>query len=247
MRKLVAANWKMNGLKADGVKLARDLANLAVSEKLNSELAICPPATLLMAVAEALQRSPVLLGGQDCHAQEKGAHTGDISAAMLKDAGCRYVILGHSERRIAHHESDADVRAKLVAAHRAGLAAILCVGESEDQRRSGETLAVIERQLSNSLPPGLAGLSPSNLSVAYEPVWAIGSGHTPAPAEVTGVHARIRRLLGSRLREVRILYGGSVKPQNAGDLLTAPEVDGALVGGASLVLDDFWAIARASG
>jgi triosephosphate isomerase len=251
MRKLVAANWKMNGLKADGVKLARDLAMRAASEKLNSELVICPPATLLISVAEALRNSPVLLGGQDCHAEEKGAHTGDISAAMLKDAGCRYVILGHSERRIAHHESDAEVRAKLAAAQRAGLAAILCVGESEAQRRAGETLAVIERQISNSLPPGLAGLDAASLAVAYEPVWAIGSGHTPTPAEVTGVHARIRaqicQILGSRWREVRVLYGGSVKPQNAHDLLAAPEVDGALVGGASLVLDDFWAIAGACG
>jgi triosephosphate isomerase len=247
MHKLVAANWKMNGLKEAGVDLARGLAMRAASEKLNSELVICPPATLLISVAEVLRGSPVHLGGQDCHAEEKGAHTGDISAAMLKDAGCRYVILGHSERRIVHHESDAEVRAKLAAARLAGLAAILCVGENEDQRKSGETLAVIERQLTNSLPTGLAGLNASDLSIAYEPVWAIGSGHTPTAAEVTRVHARIRQVLGSRLREVRILYGGSVKPQNAHELLTAPEVDGALVGGASLILDDFWAIARACG
>jgi triosephosphate isomerase (TIM) len=247
MRKLVAANWKMNGLKAGGAMLARDLALRATSGKLASELVICPPATLLIVVAEALKGSPIGLGGQDCHAEDKGAHTGDISAAMLKDAGCRYVILGHSERRAEHHESDADVCAKLAAARKAGLAIILCVGESETERQAGKTRDVVEHQLTGSLPPGLAGLDASNLAVAYEPVWAIGSGRTPTPAEVSEIHAGIRQVLGSRLREVRILYGGSVKPQNARDLMTAPEVDGALVGGASLMLDDFWAIARACG
>ena len=210
MRKLVAANWKMNGLRAGGVTLARDLAQRAASGKLASELVICPPATLLISVAEALKGSPIGLGGQDCHAEEKGAHTGDISAAMLKDAGCRYVILGHSERRAAHHESDADVRAKLAAARKAGLAVILCVGESESERQDGKTLDVVERQLAGSLPPGLAGLDAANLAIAYEPVWAIGSGRTPTPAEVSGIHARIRQALGPRLSEVRILYGGSV-------------------------------------
>jgi len=247
MRKLVAANWKMNGLKAGGVMLARDLAKRVATGKLSSELVICPPATLLIAVAEALKGSPIGLGGQDCHAEEKGAHTGDISAVMLKDAGCRYVILGHSERRASHHESDADVRAKVAAARKAGLAVILCVGESETERQAGKTLDVVERQLVGSLPPDLAGLDASNLAVAYEPVWAIGSGRTPTPLEVTEIHARIRQALGPRLREVRILYGGSVKPQNARELMTAPEVNGALVGGASLLLDDFWAIARACG
>ena len=247
MRKLVAANWKMNGLKAGGVMLARDLAQRVATGKLSSELVICPPATLLIAVAEALKGSSIALGGQDCHAQEKGAHTGDISAVMLKDAGCRYVILGHSERRSGHHESDADVRAKVLAARKAGLAAILCVGESEAERQAGKTLDVVSRQLADSLPPGLAGMDAANLAIAYEPVWAIGSGRTPTPAEVTEIHAGIRQALGSQLREVRILYGGSVKPQNARELMTAPEVNGALVGGASLALDDFWAIARSCG
>ena len=245
-RKLIAGNWKMNGLKADGLALARDLARRAAAETLAAELVVCPPATLLMSVAEALAGSVIALGGQDCHTEPAGAHTGDIAAPMLRDAGCTQVILGHSERRAEHHESDALVCAKATAARKAGLGVILCVGETAEERDAGLTLAVVTRQLGGSLPQGLGA---AELVVAYEPVWAIGTGRTPTPADVAAVHAHIRAELGRRVADaatVRILYGGSVKPANARALLSAPEVDGALVGGASLVAEDFWAIAKAA-
>ncbi|MFO1189013.1 MAG: triose-phosphate isomerase [Alphaproteobacteria bacterium] len=243
---LVAGNWKMNGLAADGVARARDIARRRGAEPgLDCEILICPPATVVRSVSEALGGSAVALGGQDCHAEASGAFTGDVSAEMLKDAGCRYVILGHSERRALHGESDAVVHAKAKAAWRAGLVAIVCVGETEAERDAGQTLAVVGRQIAGSIP---AGATPDPLVVAYEPVWAIGTGRTPTPAEVNEVHAEIRRVLGQRVaagRPVRILYGGSVKPDNAKVLLSLPDVDGALVGGASLKADDFWAIAMA--
>jgi triosephosphate isomerase len=245
-RKLIAGNWKMNGLKADGLALARDLARREAAEKLGAELVVCPPATLLSGVADALAGSGIALGGQDCHSEPAGAHTGDIAAPMLRDAGCTHVILGHSERRTAHHESDALVCAKAAAARKAGLSVILCIGETAEERDAGQTLAVVARQLSGSLPLGLGA---AELVIAYEPIWAIGSGRTPTPADVAAVHAHIRAELGKRVADaaaVRILYGGSVKPANARALLTAPEVDGALVGGASLVAGDFWAIAKAA-
>ena len=244
-RKLIAGNWKMNGLKADGLALARDLARREAAEKLGAELVVCPPATLLIGVAEALAGSAIALGGQDCHTEPAGAHTGDIAAPMLRDAGCTHVILGHSERRTAHHESDALVCAKAMAARKAGLSVILCIGETAEERDAGQTLAAVARQLSGSLPQGLGA---AELVIAYEPIWAIGTGRTPTPADVAAVHAHIRAELGKRVGDaaaVRILYGGSVKPANARALLTAPEVDGALVGGASLVAADFWAIAKA--
>jgi triosephosphate isomerase len=253
LRKLVAGNWKMNGLHAEGVALAREIGHRAVQAQreaahhLGCDLLVCPPATLLSAVRAVLEGSHVALGGQDCHTAQQGAHTGDISAAMLKDAGCGYVILGHSERRTDHRESDALVRAKAAAARAAGLVAIVCVGETLAERDAGRTIEVVSRQLAGSLPEGLDAAS---VVIAYEPVWAIGTGRTPTTAEVAAVHAEIRRLLEGRVgdpAEVRILYGGSVKPANARELMAVPHVDGALVGGASLVAADFWAIAQACG
>jgi triosephosphate isomerase len=245
-RKLVAGNWKMNGLKADGLALAREVARRAASEPPGAELVVCPPATLLSLAADALAGSGVGLGGQDCHTRPAGAHTGDISAPMLRNAGCSHVILGHSERRLEHHESDALVRAKAKAARGAGLVVILCIGETAQQRDNGHTLQVVTRQLAGSVPEGL---SAAELVIAYEPVWAIGTGRTPSIGDIAAVHAHIRAELARRVADpaaLRVLYGGSVKPGNARALLQSPEIDGALVGGASLVADDFWAIAKAA-
>ena len=252
-RKLVAGNWKMNMLHDDGLALARELAHRAVAAgraanpHLACELLICPPATLLFSLAEALTGSTILLGGQDCHADAKGAHTGDLSAEMLKDAGCGHVILGHSERRANHGESDEIVRAKTAGARRAGLVAVVCVGESEAERVAGEALSVVARQLAGSIPPDMGA---ADLVIAYEPVWAIGTGRTPTTGDIGEMHAHIRRRLADSVAEpdgIRILYGGSVKPANAGELLAVADVDGALIGGASLVAGDFWAIARSCG
>jgi triosephosphate isomerase len=209
------------------------------------ELLVCPPATLIGLVAEALVGSPVALGAQDCHADDAGAHTGDVSAPMLADLGCRYAIVGHSERRADHGESSATVRAKAAAAQRAGLTAIVCVGETWAEREADRTVAAVASQLAESVPEGAAA---GNLVIAYEPVWAIGSGRTPTAGQVAEVHALIRRELAERAgnaAEVRILYGGSVKPANARELLAVPNVDGALVGGASLKAGDFLGIAAA--
>ena len=246
-RKLIAGNWKMNGLRADGLALARELVRLSRSVEGGPDLLVCPPATLLPAVADVLAGSAIALGGQDCDARPGGAHTGDISAAMLGDAGCSYVILGHSERRIDHHESDALIRAKVQAAHAAGLIAIVCIGETGQERDAGRTLDVVSRQLAGSLPDELAT---DALVVAYEPVWAIGTGRTPTAVDVAAVHAHIRAELAGRIADAaasRVLYGGSVKPGNARELMHLPNVDGALVGGASLDAADFWAIARNAG
>ncbi len=242
-RKLIAGNWKMNGRLDDGRALARDLAGrLRAADGLPCDVLVCPPAQLLAPVGEAIAGSGIALGAQDCHVAEKGAHTGDISAAMLADVGCSHVIVGHSERRGEHGEGDAEVCAKAAAALAAGLVPIVCVGESEAQRVAGEALEVIARQIEGSLPEGESGLV-----VAYEPIWAIGTGRTATPEDVAEVHAHIRALLCRRLGEaagaaVRILYGGSVKGANAAALLAVPDVDGALVGGASLQAEDFWAI-----
>jgi triosephosphate isomerase (TIM) len=248
MRKLAAGNWKMNGLKAEGLALARDIVARAGRRGAPAcDLLLCPPATLLAPVAAAIAGSNVALGGQNCHAASSGAHTGEISAAMLKDAGCAYVILGHSERRTDQGETDAQVRAKVAAAHQAGLCSIVCIGETLAQRDAGETLAVIERQIAGSLPEALDSRA---LVIAYEPVWAIGTGRTPTSQQVADVHGHIRRLLAGKATDpaaVRILYGGSVKPSNAQELMGVADVDGALVGGASLIAADFWAIAEACG
>jgi triosephosphate isomerase (TIM) len=246
MRKLIAGNWKMNGLKADGVALAKELVRRAAAGSPAPDLLLCPPATLLTLVADVIAGSNIRLGGQDCHTRQRGAHTGDISAAMLKDAGCSHVILGHSERRTDHHESDALIRAKVKAAREAGLVAILCVGETAQERDAGRCLDTVSRQIAGSLPEGL---SAAELVIAYEPVWAIGTGRTPTPADIAAVHAHLRAALEGRVAgaaSVRLLYGGSVKPNNAWELLRIANVDGALVGGASLDAADFWAIAEAA-
>jgi triosephosphate isomerase len=239
VRPLVAGNWKMNGLAVAEGDLTK-IVNGASGIK--ADLMVCPPATLIADFAAAARGSAVAIGGQDCHAQPSGAHTGDIAAEMLKDAGATAVIVGHSERRTDHHETDTQVHAKALAAHRAGLTAIVCIGEQRAEREGGQTLAVIGRQLDGSLPDRAAGLV-----VAYEPVWAIGTGLTPTPADVAEAHAFIRKKLteryGAEGAGVRILYGGSVKPSNAQELLTIANVNGALVGGASLKATDFLAIA----
>lgn len=240
---LVAGNWKMNGLAASRSELAKIMAG-APAFAGRAELMVCPPATLIADFAAAARGSPVTIGAQDCHAAGSGAHTGDISAEMLADAGARAVIVGHSERRTDHHETDAEVRAKAQAAWRAGLIAIVCVGEQRSQREAGKTLEVVGGQLDGSLPDGATA---AKLVVAYEPVWAIGTGLTPTRGDVAEVHAFVRKRLTGRLggdaERIRILYGGSVKPANAKELLTVPEVNGALVGGASLKAEDFLGIA----
>jgi triosephosphate isomerase (TIM) len=244
-RPLVAGNWKMNGLAASVAELDRIVAAAPGMSGL-ADLMICPPATLVAAFAARAAGSAVAIGGQDCHAKASGAFTGDIAAEMLRDAGASAVIVGHSERRTYHRETDADVCAKAGAAWRAGLVAIVCVGESRDERVSGRTLDVVGTQIAGSLPDGATAAS---LVVAYEPVWAIGSGLTPTPQDVADVHGFIRARLTGRFgaagEGVRILYGGSVKPGNARELMTVADVDGALVGGASLKADEFLAIAGA--
>ena len=237
-KQLVAGNWKMNGRRADAVALARAIADRARAPHA-CELLVCPPATLLVPVGDALAGGDVRLGGQDCHAALAGAYTGSISAEMLEDAGCSHVIVGHSERRHGLGESDADVRAKADAAWRAGLVAIVCVGETRAEREAGSAVAVVTGQLAGSVPEGAIA---DKLVVAYEPVWAIGTGLTPTTADITEIHAAIRRHIPAG---TRILYGGSVNPKNAAEILALPEVDGALVGGASLKAEDFWAIAAA--
>jgi len=240
-KKLVAGNWKMNGLREDGAALARALADRAAAgEGHGSELLVCPPATLLSIVGGMLSGSGILLGGQDCHASAKGPHTGDISAEMLADLGCTHVIVGHSERRHGHGETDVIIRDKIAGAWRAGLVAILCVGETQHQREKGEAIGVVATQLAESLPSGTA---PERLIIAYEPVWAIGTGLTATTNDIAAMHAEIRVRIP---RGTRILYGGSVNPKNAAAILTCEDVDGALVGGASLAADDFWSIAMVS-
>ncbi len=243
---LVAGNWKMNGLRAALTEIA-DMAKVYDSAlKSKVDLLICPPVTLVQAASSVAVGTGIGIGAQDCHAKASGAHTGDISAEMLADAGATFVIVGHSERRADHGESDAEVRAKAEAAIRAGLVAIVCVGETEAQRRGGQALDVVGGQLDGSIPPGLTG---AQLVVAYEPVWAIGTGLTPTADDVADVHAFIRArlgvLLGADGAGVRILYGGSVKPSNAVELMGVANVDGALVGGASLKAVDFMGIAAA--
>lgn len=238
--KLVAGNWKMNGLRAEGLALAGELARRAGAEAKDGpacDLLICPPATLLSAAAGVIAGSGIMLGAQDCDAAPKGAHTGDISAEMLADAGCTHVILGHSERRHGHGETDAEIRAKMDGARRAGLIAVLCVGETQQQREAGAALEVVAGQLAGSLPEGAP---PDQLIIAYEPVWAIGSGLSATADDIARMHAAIRAQLSG---DTRILYGGSVNPQNAAGILGLPDVDGALVGGASLDAEAFWAIA----
>jgi triosephosphate isomerase (TIM) len=243
MRKLAAGNWKMNGTVA-ALDEVRSL--LSAHPAPGCEMLLCPPATLVARMAALANGSALAVGGQDCHPKASGAHTGDISALMLKDVGASHVILGHSERRADHGETDALVRAKAEAALAAGLVAVVCIGETEAERDAGQTLAVIGGQLDGSLP---AGATAANLVIAYEPVWAIGTGRTPTLAEIAEVHAflrnRLRGLIGDAADGVRLLYGGSVKPSNAAEIFAVPHVDGALVGGASLKAADFGAIVAA--
>jgi triosephosphate isomerase len=237
-RPLVAGNWKMNGTTAS-LKEARLLAGMLKDVRLKCEVMICPPATLIGAIRTVTKGARIRLGGQDCHWNPSGAHTGDISAEMLGDAGCSAVIVGHSERRAEHGETDDMVRGKAEAAYRAGLVAIVCIGETLEQRKAGETLAVISRQLKGSVP---AGATAMNTVIAYEPVWAIGTGITPTVGEVAEAHQSIRRQTDP---DLRILYGGSVKPANAAELMAVANVSGALVGGASLKAADFIGILKA--
>jgi triosephosphate isomerase len=239
---LIAGNWKMNGAVSESVALARAVADGAPA---GCAILVCPPAVLIPAVVTALENSSIAVGGQDCHFAENGAHTGDIAATMLVDTGCSHVILGHSERRADHGESDELVRAKAEAAYGAGLIAIVCVGETLEERDSGETLARISSQIEGSLPPAATA---ANTVIAYEPVWAIGTGRTPTTVDVDEVHAHIRgdieRRFGAGMAaELLILYGGSMKPSNAAELLAIDGVDGGLIGGASLKSEDFLAIA----
>jgi len=245
-RLLIAGNWKMNGLKADGVALAQGVAAKVKAEAPKCDMLVCPPATLVDAVAQAVAGSGLAVGGQDCHADKSGAHTGDIAAVALKDLGASYVIVGHSERRADHGESDATVNAKAAAALSAGLVAIICIGETEKERDAGLTIKVVGEQFLGSLPEGATA---ANTVIAYEPVWAIGTGRTPSTADVAEVHGAIRALAAdSRGADfaagLRILYGGSMKPSNAQELLALEDVDGGLIGGASLKVEDFWAIAQ---
>jgi triosephosphate isomerase len=248
-RPLIAGNWKMNGLKKDGKALASALAKHMKKKKKGTrpfDMLVCPPFTLLGAVGGALKGSAVMLGAQDCHVSESGAHTGDISPGMLKDLGCDYVIVGHSERRADHKEGNALVKAKAEAALKAGLKVIVCIGETLAQRDAGRTIAVNRRQLRGSLP---GGATAANTVIAYEPVWAIGTGRVATPDQAQEVHAAIRRALIRALGEeeaakTRILYGGSMKPDNAKELMDLEDVDGGLIGGASLKAKDFWAIAK---
>jgi triosephosphate isomerase (TIM) len=245
-RKLIAGNWKMNGLRSSLNEAAAIAKGYDLALKAKLDLALCPPATLLFTASAALLGSGIASGGQDCHTAASGAFTGDISAAMVADSGATYCIVGHSERRTLHGETDAIVAAKAEAALAQRLIAIICVGETRIEREAGRASAVVRRQVKNSIP---ADADPARLVVAYEPVWAIGTGLTPTPTDIAEIHALIRSDLVKRFGKlagqgVRILYGGSVKPGNAAELLAIADVDGALVGGASLIAADFIAIAQ---
>ncbi|MEL7049116.1 MAG: triose-phosphate isomerase [Pseudomonadota bacterium] len=246
MRPIVAGNWKMNGLKS-AIAEAKTLADHLKSHADNThcDVMICPPATLLMVMAEVMKEH-IQFGAQDCHWQQNGAHTGDVSAEMVKDAGAHAVIVGHSERREDHGETDSIVQKKAAAAHDAGLTAIICIGETSGQRDAGLTLNVVARQLEGSLPKTATA---ANTIIAYEPVWAIGTGKTPTTDDVAVVHESIRQraqeLMGEDGQSLRLLYGGSVKPANAEELMAVPNVNGALVGGASLKAEDFIGILAA--
>ncbi|MBN8998950.1 MAG: triose-phosphate isomerase [Rhizobiales bacterium] len=243
---LVVGNWKMNGVKASAAEFGRIAEAYRPELRKHVQLVVCPPTTLLSTFAVIAVGSRVAIGAQDCHPGTYGAHTGDISAEMVADAGATFVIVGHSERRIAHRESDADAAGKVRAVHDAGLISILCVGETAEERRSGQALAVIDGQLDGSMPEGI-DLTADDLVIAYEPVWAIGTGVTPSLDDIAEMHDHIRARLGERLgaegARMHILYGGSVKPSNAAEILSLPDVNGALVGGASLKAEDFLGIA----
>lgn len=245
-RPLIAGNWKMNGKRAEVAALAGNLAGRCTEAgDTKFDMLVCPPFTLLSRVVDVAGDSGLFVGAQDCHTAGKGAHTGDIAAGMLADLGCTHVILGHSERRTDHGESSDLVRAKTEAAWAAGLIAIVCVGETEQERDAGNTLKIVGEQVAGSVPDGATA---ANTVIAYEPVWAIGTGRTATPEEAQEVHAFIRDELQNRFGDeaggMRILYGGSMKPGNAAELISLADIDGGLIGGASLVADDFWAISQ---
>jgi triosephosphate isomerase len=247
-KKLIAGNWKMNCLQAEGLALAKDVAAQVKAGKFDCDFLICPPFTLLGQIKKCLRGTKIALGAQDVHFAEKGAHTGDISPLMLTDLGCAYTIIGHSERRVDHAESNELICKKAVAAHNAGLNTVICIGESGAERDAGKTIKVCQDEINGSVP---ADSTAKNTVIAYEPIWAIGTGKTPTAADVEEVHAAIRKALAKKLgtavaNKMRILYGGSVKPANAAELLSLPDVDGALIGGASLKADDFISIAKNS-
>lgn len=250
-KKLIAGNWKMNGQLADSTNLAKEIVTgfKAWGKKPECEFLVCPPFTMLTTVRKALRGAKVALGAQDCHWEAKGAHTGDVSPSMLTDVGCSFVIVGHSERRADHGESNEIVCKKAAAARMAGLKSVICIGETLAQYESGKTLEVCTNQIMGSVPDEATA---SDTVIAYEPVWAIGTGKTPTAEEVEATHAVIRKVLSKKLgraqaNKMRILYGGSVKPSNAKELLNLPDVDGALIGGASLKAEDFLAIAKNAG
>jgi triosephosphate isomerase len=246
-RPLIAGNWKMNSLLKDGVALSSGVVEkLSTVENPNCDMLICPPATFIAEAVNQTKESKMSVGGQDCHMAKNGAHTGDISAQMLKDIGCDYVIVGHSERRSDHQETNEIVNAKALAGHEAGLKVIVCIGETEAQKDAGETINVCSTQIKGSVPKGATA---ENTVIAYEPVWAIGTGRTPTADDVQEVHEAIRKVLAEVVGQeeadkMRVLYGGSVKPNNAEELMGLADVDGALIGGASLKVEDFWAIAQ---
>lgn len=246
IKPLVAGNWKMNGLKPSIAELHKMEAGLFDSQAPGADVMICPPATLIAAFAESLSGASLQIGGQDCHAAVSGAHTGDLSAQMLADAGAKAVIVGHSERRTDHGETDDLVKAKAEAAWAAGLIAIICVGETEKERKAANAVSVVDGQLAGSVP---AGADAQNTVIAYEPVWAIGTGLTPTTGDVEEMHRAMRGALDARFgaqgAAMRLLYGGSVKPANAAELMAVANVNGALVGGASLKADDFLGILAA--
>ncbi|MGD1922693.1 MAG: triose-phosphate isomerase [Paracoccaceae bacterium] len=242
-RKIAAGNWKMNGLAASIAELRKLMETTA-----GCDVILCPPATLIQSFAAQADGSGVQIGGQDCHTASSGAHTGDLSAEMLRDAGATAVIVGHSERRQDHGETSDAVRAKAEAAWRAGLIAIICVGETEAERDQGKALDIVRLQVRDSLP---AEATSANTVIAYEPVWAIGTGRVPSPEDIAEMHGDIRATLqsviGEIARDLRVLYGGSVKPGNAAEIFAIENVDGGLVGGASLKAEDFSQIVRAAG
>lgn len=246
-RPLIAGNWKMNGTGASLAEIARLRTLIEEAGNVVADILVCPPATLLHRAAEAAKGSGIAIGAQDCHKAETGAHTGDIGAAMIRDAGASHVIVGHSERRTDHGETSADVRAKAEAALAGGLVPVICVGETEAEREGGHANRVVGEQIAASLPDFRED---AEIIVAYEPVWAIGTGKTPTAGDIADMHAHIRRLLverfGGKGAAARILYGGSVKPSNAAEILATPNVDGALVGGASLKAEVFFAIVAVS-
>ena len=244
-KKLIAGNWKMNCLQEEGLSLAKAVAAKVKAQKWDCDFLICPPFTLLTSIKKCLRGTKIALGAQDVHFAEKGAHTGDISPLMLKDAGCTYTLIGHSERRVDHFESNDLICKKAIAAHNAGLNTVICIGETGAERDAGKTIKVCQEEINGSVPDNATA---KNTVIAYEQIWAIGTGKTPTAADVQEVHAAIRKALSKKLgkavaNKMRILYGGSVKPANAKELLSLPDVDGALIGGASLKAEDFIAIA----